>query len=76
MVTDRQKYGCRYALKPAGTYAASNETKFEEATSAEVDCLPIIGAADRLVWVATTTPAWLPLLIHNVADSRTVTTFR
>ncbi len=29
-------------------------------------CFPIVSTADRVQWVAITTPAWLPLVVRNI----------
>lgn len=61
--TDREWYMCpSYA---DGHYAALPD---DGITLVEVDrvCVPISSPTDRLQWVATTAPAWFPLVVRNV----------
>ena len=62
LVTDRQNYTC------PGPRDGDVGLEMNNIVLVEVDpiCFPIISTADRLQWVAITTPAWLPLVVRNV----------
>lgn len=68
LVTDRQNYTCPGLMDGHDWVGA--EFPDDNITLVEVDrsCFPIISTTDRLRWVATTAPGWLPLVIRNLVQ--------
>lgn len=65
LVTNRHDYMCGPAT-PSGDdvhVGAVNDVLVE----APFGCRPDLASGERISWIATTTPAWLPLVIRNVA---------
>ena len=69
LVTDRESYIC--PRLPDGEYVALPDN---DITLVEVNpgCFPISSTADRLQWVATAAPGWLPLVVRNVVQGAPV----
>lgn len=74
LVTDREIYMCPGMGPRDGEHLSGVPLRDNVVTVAEVprNCFPIISKADRLQWVATTAPGWLPLVIRNAVRGESI----